>query len=287
MAIRVLVVDDSAFMRHVISRELKADPQIEVLATATDGVQAVEKVQALQPDVVTLDVEMPRMDGLTALRQIMATRPTPVVMLSSLTTSGASATIEALQAGAVECLAKPSGSVSLDLASVRADLHRAVHAAALSRVRRQPLTASRPGRVQPRPRQREPRRPSTAGRPAARPTQAGSKPQERRPLHPTNKAVIIGSSTGGPAALAEVVPKLPADLPAAVAIVQHMPAGFTQSLAARLHDLSMLRVKEAELGDLLLAGLVLIAPGGHHLVFRPGGRVRLTVIVHGPLLAAR
>lgn len=254
--VRVLVVDDSAFMRKIISDLLSDDPAIEVAGTARDGLDAVEKVSLLKPDVITLDVEMPRLDGLGTLKEIMTRCPTPVVMVSSLTEEGAEATLKALSLGAVDFLAKPSGSISLNMADVKAELVSKVKAAAGAK----PRAVARRALVQvdPPPPLTQPIPPGPVGR--------GNQPR---------KLVVIGCSTGGPGALYQLVPELPGDLPAAVVIVQHMPPGFTRSLANRLNEVSRLTVKEAEEGDQLQEGVALVAPGGYHLVFSEDGRAGL------------
>ncbi len=246
---RVLVVDDSAFMRHSIGRALSAQPDLEVVGTATDGIEALELVRRLRPDVVTLDVEMPHLDGLRTLEILMRDMPLPVVMLSSLTEAGAPATIRALELGAVDFVTKPAPP-AVGVRQVEPRLVAAVRAAAQARVRRGPAHPA--ARIPPAP---------------SRPT-----PEARR----AEQVVAIGCSTGGPRALLEVIPRLPADLPAAVLVVQHMPAGFTRSLAERLDHGSALPVKEAQHGDLAAPGLVLLAPGGRHMELDPAGRVRLT-----------
>lgn len=245
--IRVLVVDDSAFMRHTIVRHLSDAPGIDVVGAANDGVEALALVRSLAPDVVTLDVEMPRMDGLETLRQLMVERPLPVVMVSSLTQEGAETTIRALELGAVDFVPKPSGSVSLDFYRVKDSLVAAIIRASMSHVRPAPAAVA-------------PARPVVV--PAGR---SGSAP-----------IVVIGASTGGPRALHHLIPALPADFPSPVLIVQHMPPGFTRSLAQRLDDLSPLTVREADTGDSLHAGLVLVAPGGKHMVLRNRRRVGLS-----------
>lgn len=253
--VRVLVVDDSAFMRRIISDLLAGDPEITVAGTARDGQDGVEKVLSLRPDVVTMDVEMPRLDGYGALKELMARCPTPVVMVSSHTRAGAEATIRALTLGAVDFLAKPSGSISLDMATVRDELLAKVKAAAGAVVRPRRVLAELP------PLRRE-----------ARPVPAAPLPG----LLPPRRLVVIGCSTGGPGALHQIIPRLPADLPAGVLVVQHMPPGFTRSLAQRLDEISAIRVKEAEEGDAILAGQVLLAPGGRHMVLGGQDRIRLT-----------
>lgn len=261
---RVLVVDDSAFMRYVISKELSADPTIKVVGMARDGVDAMQKIELLQPDVVTMDLEMPRMDGLTALERIMAEMPVPVILLSSLTQEGAAVTIRGLELGAVDFVPKPS----------------AVEASVAEEVWRQLITKVKgAGSLDRRRLGARPRVQATLRRveqpPKPQPVQRAGARAER--------VVVIGTSTGGPRALFEVVPRLPGELQAAVLLVQHMPPGFTRSLAARLNDVSRLSVREAAEGDLVQNGVALLAPGDYHMVVRRGGRVALerTPPVHG------
>ncbi len=257
--VRVLVVDDSAFMRKILTELLQSDPQITVVGTARDGQDGVEKTLELHPDVTTLDIEMPKLDGYGALREIMARRPTPVVMVSSHTSEGAEATIRALALGAVDFVAKPSGSISLNMHVTRDELVAKVKAAAGATPRYRRVTAELP------PVRREVKAVAAA---MAMPSTAESTAIPR-------KLVLIGCSTGGPGALHHIIPKLPADLQAAVLVVQHMPPGFTRSLAQRLDELSPIRVKEAEAGDRLQNGRVLIAPGGYHMTVDADGRIRL------------
>ncbi len=246
--IRVLVVDDSAFIRHTVSKHLGEDPQIKVVGQARDGLEALQQAQTLRPDVVTLDVEMPNLDGLATLECLMKEQPTPVVMLSSLTAKGADATVRALSLGAVDFVTKPTLAVTVG--RVMEELIAKIKAAAASRVLPKALAMST--------------------RPAAPPSRVRLSPLGRRDL-----LLILGTSTGGPRALYQVVPSLPADLPAAVLVVQHMPAGFTQSLANRLDHASPLQVKEANGDDSLHVGQALVAPGGYHLLVERGGRVAL------------
>lgn len=253
--IRVLVVDDSAFMRKVISDILSADPDLEIVATARDGQDGVEKALSLQPDVVTLDVEMPKLDGFGVLREIMSRRPTPVVMVSSLTQEGAEATIRALALGAVDFVGKPSGSISLNMVVVREELVQKVKAAAGATPRYRHQALELPPVVKPA---------------APRPSVAGAFHRSSN-----NRLVVIGCSTGGPGALHQIIPRLPADLPAPVLVVQHMPPNFTRSLADRLNEVSRVTVKEAAQGDPLVCGQVLVAPGGYHMTVSEAGRVEL------------
>jgi two-component system chemotaxis response regulator CheB len=247
MRIRVVVVDDSLFMRAAIKKALEADPRFEVVAVAKDGREGVDKVLALRPDVVTMDFNMPRMDGRQAVAEIMARRPTPVVMLSAHTEEGARETFDALAAGAVDFLTKPSGEVSADFEKLAPLLRDKLVCAAQAA----PLPAAAP---------------VARGR-AANPTTTwpGTGP----------RVLVIGISTGGPAALARLLPQLPGDLGLAILVVQHMPAQFTATLAERLDDLSAIEVREAKDGDRPRQSLALIAPGDHHLDIGDGGILRV------------
>jgi two-component system chemotaxis response regulator CheB len=248
--IRVLIVDDSVLMRQAVRRILSTDPGIEVVDIARDGLEALAKVEKLQPDVMTMDVEMPHMDGLSALRLLMERFPRPVVMLSSLTAAGAEATVKALALGAVDFMQKPTGQSPGGLAAVADQLIAKVKHAATARVRKPlSLTPARPLIA-------KPSVPAAAEPGAATLTQPGREP---------DRLLVIGSSTGGPRALAEVVSALPGDLPCAVLIVQHLPAGFTKSLAERLDHTSALSVSEAKDGEFLSVGRALVAPGDFHL----------------------
>lgn len=240
--VKVLVVDDSAFMRKLITNFLSESPQIEVVGTAKNGKEALEKVALLKPDVVTLDVEMPVMNGLEALKQLMKNHPLPVVMLSSTTTEGAENTITAMQYGAIDFVAKPSGVISLDLYKVKEELINKVLLASRANVRA--ISLDNTGEIRKHQRIR---------------TFYDRKNQRK-------KIVCIGTSTGGPRALQQVLTKLPENIAAPIMVVQHMPKGFTKSLAQRLDSLSLIAVKEAEDGETLQNGTAYIAPGGFHLL---------------------
>jgi two-component system, chemotaxis family, protein-glutamate methylesterase/glutaminase len=243
--IKVLVVDDSAFARLAITRELQMGQGITVVGSARDGVEALEKVSQLHPDVITLDVEMPNIDGLETLKRIMSECPTPVVMLSSLTGSGTETTVRALEIGAVDFFLKRSSSNPIGETGDAIDLRtKLIMAAKIEVSKRNNVPHS------------------------ALPT----KKDKKSPKSQKAKTVlVIGSSTGGPRALYQVVPNLPADINAAVMIVQHMPPGFTDSFAKRLDQLSNISVKEAEPGDVLVEGSAFLAPGGYHLTVDSGG----------------
>lgn len=236
--IRVIVVDDSALIRTLLSEIINREPDLEVVATAPDPYVAREKIKELDPDVLTLDIEMPRMNGLDFLEKLMRLRPMPVVMVSSLTEAGAGATMRALELGAVDFVAKPQGDVKDGLLAMAEDLTEKIRAAARAHVRR--LV------VLPKP---------AAGEAAPRPKAAG---------YTHDSVIAIGASTGGTEAIKDVLVDLPPNSPPIV-ITQHMPPGFTKTYAERLNRLSQVDVKEAEHGDRLLAGRAFVAPGHAHL----------------------
>lgn len=243
---RVLIVDDSAFMRKVLSDIVNSDPGLVVADTAKNGQEALQKVQQLKPDVMTLDVEMPVMDGLSALEAVMRDSPLPVIMLSSLTKEGADATLKALELGAVDFITKPSSIFQINTQDMQQELLNKLKMA--SRVSVRARSAPRRDRL-----------------PIVRPMPtAAERPAPAKDVR-MKKIIAIGTSTGGPKALQDVIPHLPANLPASVVVVQHMPPGFTKSLAERMDSISQMRVKEAENNDLLVPGWVYIAPGDFHL----------------------
>ncbi len=235
--IRVLVVDDSAFMRNAITKMITSDPDFVVVGTARDGVEAIDKVISLRPDIVTLDIEMPRMNGLEALKVIMDKSPVPVVMLSSLTTEGARETIEALELGALDFIPKNLSDLSINIVKIKDHLLRKLKEI---------------GRKRFVPPKRKAREKVTVIR-------KSFEGQRKVGL------VTIGCSTGGPRALQEIIPRLPADFPVAILISQHMPKSFTGPFAERLNQLSSINVKEAESGEPIKSGTVYIAPGGGHM----------------------
>ena len=243
--IKVLVVDDSAFMRKAISTMLDKDPGIKVVGMAKDGQEGLEMVRQLNPDVVTMDIEMPRMDGLTALRHIMMEAPRPVLMVSSLTTEGAEATLKAMELGAVDFIPKQLSKVSLDIVKIERDLIERVKTVAVRKMRH-----TRP-------------RPAAAPRPSA---QVAARPAPSMTGRPVRDVVAIGVSTGGPPVVQQVLSSLPENFPASIVIAQHMPAAFTGPFAKRLDSVSKISVKEAETGDVLRPGHAFVAPGGKHIV---------------------
>jgi two-component system chemotaxis response regulator CheB len=252
MTINVLVVDDSALMRKVISDILSEDGEIKVIGTARNGLDAVEKVEKLRPDVVTLDIEMPTLDGLHALGYIMSECPTPVVILTAVDPRSAEKTLNAFEYGAVDFIQKPSGNISLNISDIANDIRLKVKIAAKVDLKKlgfmEEHVHSRETAVK--------KQPDMTAKPVEEP---------RKKLLSNQKILAIASSTGGPRALEQVIPKLPGDLRVPVVIVQHMPAGFTASLAQRLDTQSQLTVCEAKNGDVLQAGVVYIAPGNYHM----------------------
>lgn len=300
MPIKVLIVDDSAFFRRRIKEILEKDPQLQVVAGADNGKTAVEKTLELQPDVITMDYEMPIMDGITAVREIMAKRPTPILMFSSLTYEGARVTLDALDAGAVDYLPKSFESMTANAQESAKLLQEKVSGIARSRVRRLAALSSqapaartdtapaKPSAPAPRPApSRAPASPPAASRPAPAPSAAPAAPAPRREAPARSAAidqavdivkrnrprvVIIGSSTGGPIALQKILSELPANFPLPILLVQHMPGTFTQAFAQRLDRVCQIRVKEAQDNDTLQPGLALLAPGGMQMLVGSNGR---------------
>lgn len=257
----VLVVDDSAFMRTALTRMIDSDPALHVVGTAQNGIEALERIPELKPDVVTLDVEMPRLNGLETLKRIMQDFPRPVIMVSSLTQAGAEATLEALEVGAFDYVSKQESFVSLDIVKIRDDLVAKIKAAAEMNLRH------------------------TAVRVAKKPAPARI-PASRTPLVKAT-VVALGTSTGGPKALQTILPLLPRDLSVGVLVVQHMPVGFTGPFAHRLDQLCQVKVKEAAQDEPIESGVVYIAPAGQHLtVLRRGSAkvvTRLSAFPEGTL----
>ncbi|MUK89895.1 chemotaxis-specific protein-glutamate methyltransferase CheB [Ornithinibacillus sp. L9] len=239
--IRVIVVDDSAFMRKMITDILESDNRINVIATARNGEEGIQKIKRWKPDVVTLDVEMPKMDGITALATIMKENPLPIVMLSSVTAEGASKTVQAISNGAVDFITKPSGSISLDINTIKQEIIDKVLAASQAQL----TTQTR--HVKPH-------------------------PKLQQAQQPHKKSIIaIGSSTGGPRALQTVLTSLPVEFDTPILIAQHMPRGFTKSLAERLNIKTHIHVKEATHGEIIKDRTAYIAPGSFHMKIRNVG----------------
>jgi two-component system chemotaxis response regulator CheB len=246
--IRVLVIDDSAIVRKILSATLASEADIEVVGTAPDPIVALEKIKRLKPDVLTLDIEMPRMDGLTFLKQLMQTQPMPVILISSLAQSSVDIALEALRYGAIDVLAKPSGPYSVG--ELRESLSSRIRAAASAKLRR-PISPEAP-------------------RPVISATPAGSSVDSSR-------LIAIGASTGGTEAIAAVLTHLPADVPP-ILITQHIPRMFSRTFAQRLDKLCRMEVREAVDGDVPRPGLALVAPGGFHMLLeRPAGAFRIRI----------
>lgn len=257
--IQVLVADDSAFMRKIISDIFTTEPGFKVIDTARNGKDAVDKVKRLRPDVVTMDVQMPVMDGITALELIMRECPTPVIMISSLTAAGAQATLQALAIGAVDFVAKSDGPIS-NISNLRSEIIAKCRTAAAASVGK--LISLNQNSL---------------------PASTGKIPLDTKPGI-TERIVAIGTSTGGPRALQEVITKLPQHLPAGIVVVQHMPPGFTKSLSERLNSLSALTVKEAQDNDLVSPGTVLIAPGDYHMILERNANKTVVRLNQQPLI---
>ncbi len=245
--IRVLIVDDSAFVRRALARMLGQAGDIEIVGSASDGIEGIEQVKALRPDVVTLDIKMPRMSGLEALRHIMDECPVPVLLLSSLTSEGADITLRGLELGAMDFVDKSNAQGAMNLGSLADELIAKIRA--LAGVSHARLLARRPGEA--------------------------AIAVEQAPHAQRVATVATGTSTGGPTALQAIIPRLPENLAAAILVVQHMPVGFTRSLAERLNARSLVSVHEAEDGEVITAGKVYIAPAGKHMKVRRRGTERI------------
>lgn len=275
--LRVLIADDSAFMRHVLTMRLSQEPDLEVVGAVRDGMEALESIERLRPDVMTLDLQMPRLSGIEMLAHLRGRLPCAVVILSSTNPRDAEDTFRALDLGALDFVAKPAPGNARQAEVVWNELVAKLRAAV------RPLGGAKGARASVFPATEGPLpRPSPLsgyGVPAA--TRIQKVPG--RSLRTTDRVVIIGSSTGGPNALQRLLPRLPGGLPAAIVVVQHMPAGFTHSLAARLDEHCPFAVYEAAAGSLLRAGEAVVAPGDYHIGFEPTGRIVLeqSERVHG------
>ncbi|WP_066630236.1 protein-glutamate methylesterase/protein-glutamine glutaminase [Labilibacter marinus] len=282
--IRVLVVDDSAVVRQSLSSILSSDSEIEVMGTAADPIIAVKKIMKEIPDVITLDIEMPRMDGLTFLRKIMSQHPIPVVIISSLTTEGTEVAMRALEYGASEIIGKPAMNAAKFINESKIMICDAVKASAQAKLSRKKIVSNA----------------TVIAKPKSRPSsQRPTKPLEVKPKYSadvilekgsasdritiTEKVIVLGASTGGTEAIRHFLKHLPGKMPG-IAIVQHMPEGFTKSFANSLNNICDLEVKEAENGDKLYQGRVLIAPGNHHMLLKRVGKEYFVEVKDGPLV---
>ncbi|MGR4991141.1 protein-glutamate methylesterase/protein-glutamine glutaminase [Vibrio rotiferianus] len=278
MAIKVLVVDDSSFFRRRVSEIINSESRLEVIDVAVNGREAVEKAKTLKPDVITMDIEMPVMDGITAVREIMAAAPTPILMFSSLTHDGAKATLDALDAGALDFLPKKFEDIARNRdEAVTLLQQRVIQIAAKRAFMRRPVAkpAATPS--------------SAASRPTALRTSGTTTPATGRPVAAKFRAsgkkyqlTAIGTSTGGPVALQKILTKLPVNYPHPIVLIQHMPATFTAAFASRLNSLCKIQVKEAADGDVLQAGVAYLAPGGKQMMIDGrAGAARLRIIDGG------
>ena len=268
--IKVLVVDDSALVRQTLVSILETDPEIEIMGVASDPFVAVERMRESKPDVITLDIEMPRMDGLTFLKKLMSQHPIPVVVISTLTEKGTDTALLALEYGAVEVIAKPKVNTRTLLEESTIELCNKVKAAAQATIRKKVSSLGNNRSVD----GVEPKLSADA---------ILSKARVSSMVQTTESVIAIGASTGGTEALREVLVEFPADSPGIV-VVQHMPEMFTKQFAKRLDDLCQLTVKEAENGDKVLRGQVLIAPGGKHMLVKRSGAIYYVEIIDGPLV---
>lgn len=268
--IRVLVVDDSAVVRQSLSSILESDPEIEVMGTAADPIIAVKKIMKEIPDVITLDIEMPRMDGLTFLRKIMSQHPIPVVVISSLTTEGTEVAMKALEYGASEIIGKPAMNTAQFINESKILLCDAVKAASHAKLKRKKITSA-----------------SSSSAILVRPKYSADVIIKRassiKRIIDTDKIIVLGASTGGTEAIRHFLKQLPPKVPG-IAIVQHMPEGFTKSFANSLNNICDLDVKEAENGDKLYQGRVLIAPGNKHILLKRVGKEYYVEVKEGPLV---
>lgn len=265
--IKVLIVDDSALVRQTLVSILETDPQIDIVGVAADPYIAVEKIKECVPDVITLDIEMPRMDGLTFLKKLMSQHPIPVVVISTLTEKGTDSALLALEYGAVEVLAKPKVNTKVALEQSKIELCDKVKAASMVNVKKRIFSARNGGEVAPK----------------LSADAVLSKASSASMIQTTETVIAIGASTGGTEALKVLLEGFPSDCPGIV-VVQHMPEMFTKQFAQRLNSICKVTVKEAENGDKVLRGHVLLSPGGKHMMLKRSGAIYHVEVVDGPLV---
>jgi two-component system chemotaxis response regulator CheB len=278
--IRVLIADDSAFMRKVLLSIITSDQQMEVVGEARDGREAVSLNESLRPDVITMDINMPHMDGLQATELIMSSNPKPILVVSSESREGADITLKALELGAIDFVAKPSSGIDLDMNSVRDELIRKIRMVSKVRAVRTATRSKLQQEIASSAPRTEPVSPLTAS------VQTSSAPSRTEPLSPaapfgTGKPsgkfpiVVVACSTGGPATLMKFAPMIPQSFPGAILLVQHMPGTFTGQFSQQLAEVSKIRIKEAEAGEILQQGQMYVCPGSHHMRITPTGRITL------------
>src|SRR3954466_3556550 len=285
--IRVLVADDSAFMRKGLVSILSADPQFEVAGEARDGREAVSQNEALNPDVITMDINMPHMDGLQATEVIMSTKPKPIVIVSSESREGADITLKALELGAIDFIAKPSSGIDLDMNTIREDLVRKLRMSSKVRVVRTAARSKLAAEIATSAPRTEPALPSgyasnnnfnSFDKPSATPKPAPSMFSDSSAMRRGDgkfPIIVIAASTGGPATLMKLIPSFPKEFPGAILLVQHMPASFTTQFAQQLADISALKVKEASPGEIISPGSLYLCPGSSHMKVSATGRLTL------------
>lgn len=289
MSVRVLVVDDSAFFRKRVSEILSSVPEIEVIAALSNGKEALERVPTLKPDVITMDYEMPVMDGVTAVRRIMETCPTPIIMFSSLTYEGARVTLDALEAGAVDFLPKNFEDISSNASRMQEVLKERILQVARARgVPSTPATpapavkaSDSPAPVAARRTERGALSSRASQPPPPREARVGARGKSVKSIGHSIDLLVIGTSTGGPVALQKIIARLPSNFPVPVLLIQHMPATFTPAFAERLNSMSSLTVTQAVEGDALVPGRVFLAPGGKQMVLKKEGRSAKISIIEG------
>ncbi len=267
--VRVLIVDDSAFMRKVLQSIIATDPQLEIIGEARDGREAIAMAESLRPDVISMDIMMPHVDGLQATEAIMSKNPRPIVIVSSEARDGAEPTLRALELGAIDFVPKPSSGIDLDMNSIRDEICRKLKLAARVRVVRTAKSFSAPVQAPPE------NNPYTKVTLPSNGNGNGNGSHPKPTANGRHPLVVIASSTGGPQTLMQLIPAIPRDFPGTILLVQHMPGTFTSQFSKQLAEVSGLRVKEAEHGDELRAGTIYVCPGSHHMRVSGSGRIDL------------